>query len=74
VTPGTYEWTWGTGVNQNFTLDAVAAPVPEPLQRSAARGSFAALLVVRPRRRIWTAGLSCRPADLCYPLRGPSNG
>jgi VPDSG-CTERM motif len=20
VTPGTYEWTWGTGVNQNFTL------------------------------------------------------
>jgi len=57
VTPGTYEWTWGTGVNQNFTLDAVAAAVPEPLQRSAARGSFAALLVVRPRRRIWTAGL-----------------
>jgi len=26
VTPGIYEWTWGTGVNQNFTLDAVAAP------------------------------------------------
>ena len=21
VTPGTYVWTWGTGANQNFTLD-----------------------------------------------------
>jgi hypothetical protein len=21
VTPGVYEWTWGTGANQNFTLD-----------------------------------------------------
>jgi hypothetical protein len=28
VTPGTYEWTWGTGPNQNFTLDAT---VPAPL-------------------------------------------
>jgi hypothetical protein len=26
VTPGTYVWTWGTGVNQNFTL---IAAVPE---------------------------------------------
>jgi protein with PEP-CTERM/exosortase system signal len=26
VTPGIYEWAWGTGLNQNFTLDAVAAP------------------------------------------------
>jgi hypothetical protein len=23
VTPGTYEWTWGVGANQNFTLDIV---------------------------------------------------
>jgi hypothetical protein len=31
VTPGTYEWTWGTGANQNFTLHIVApAAVPEP--------------------------------------------
>jgi hypothetical protein len=29
VTPGTYEWTWGTGPNQNFTLDIVAAGVPD---------------------------------------------
>jgi PEP-CTERM motif len=26
VTPGIYEWTWGSGANQNFTL----AVVPEP--------------------------------------------
>jgi hypothetical protein len=26
ITPGVYEWTWGTGVNQNFTVDAVGAP------------------------------------------------
>jgi hypothetical protein len=24
VTPGTYEWTWGTGANQNFTLETLA--------------------------------------------------
>jgi hypothetical protein len=29
VTPGTYVWTWGTGANQNFTLDAVAPAVPD---------------------------------------------
>ena len=27
VTPGTYVWTWGTGLNQNFTLQI---PVPPP--------------------------------------------
>jgi len=26
VTPGTYEWTWGVGQNQNFTLIAVPEP------------------------------------------------
>ena len=30
VTPGTYEWTWGTGPNQNFTVNIVAAAVSEP--------------------------------------------
>jgi hypothetical protein len=29
VTPGTYEWTWGTGADQNFTLDALAPSVPD---------------------------------------------
>jgi hypothetical protein len=28
VTPGRYEWTWGDGANQNFTL--VIGDVPEP--------------------------------------------
>jgi hypothetical protein len=31
ATPGVYEWTWGTGANQNFTLDISVTPaVPEP--------------------------------------------
>jgi hypothetical protein len=30
LTPGTYEWTWGTGANQNFTLQIGPASVPEP--------------------------------------------
>ena len=30
VTPGTYEWTWGTGANQNFTLQiGPTAGVPD---------------------------------------------
>ncbi|MBV9007844.1 MAG: PEP-CTERM sorting domain-containing protein [Verrucomicrobia bacterium] len=29
VTPGTYEWTWGIGANQNFTLQ-IGTVVPEP--------------------------------------------
>jgi hypothetical protein len=30
VTPGTYEWTWGSGANQNFTLQIGPPAVPEP--------------------------------------------
>jgi len=29
VTPGIYEWTWGTGANQNFTLKIGAAAVSD---------------------------------------------
>jgi hypothetical protein len=29
VTPGTFEWTWGNGANQNFTLKIGAAGVPD---------------------------------------------
>jgi PEP-CTERM motif len=29
VTPGRYEWTWGSGANQNFTL-VIGGAVPEP--------------------------------------------
>jgi hypothetical protein len=30
VTPGVYEWKWGPGANQTFTLDIAAGAVPEP--------------------------------------------
>ena len=30
VATGTYEWTWGTGADQNFTLVIPAAAVPDP--------------------------------------------
>jgi hypothetical protein len=29
VTPGLYKWTWGSGANQNFTLE-IGTAVPEP--------------------------------------------
>jgi len=29
VTPGTYTWTWGTGANQNFTVQIGPAGVPD---------------------------------------------
>lgn len=31
LTPGTYEWTWGIGANQNFTLQIEATPEPSSL-------------------------------------------
>jgi PEP-CTERM motif len=52
VTPGTYEWAWGTGANQNFTLQiGPAAAVPEPSSLLLLGGVLAGLLVVRSRRR-----------------------
>ena len=30
VTPGTYVWAWGTGANQNFTLQISTPPIPGP--------------------------------------------
>jgi hypothetical protein len=29
LTPGTYEWMWGTGPNQNFTLIIGGAGLPD---------------------------------------------
>jgi hypothetical protein len=52
VTPGTYEWTWGTGANQNFTLQigpATAVPEPPSLLLGIA---LVALLIVPMSRRI----------------------
>jgi hypothetical protein len=42
VIPGTYEWTWGIGVNQNFTLD-IGAAVPEPSTWAMMVAGFAGL-------------------------------
>ncbi len=50
VTPGTYEWTWGIGQNQNFTLIAV----PEP--RAGLLLGFGLLLLVGMRLRKFRAG------------------
>jgi hypothetical protein len=50
VTPGTYEWTWGTGMNQNFTLQiGPAAAVPEPSSVLLLAGALVGL-VMRHRR------------------------
>jgi hypothetical protein len=31
ITPGVYTWTWGTGVNQSFTLEIGQTPIPATL-------------------------------------------
>jgi hypothetical protein len=48
VTPGTYEWTWGTGPNQNFTL--IIGEVPEPSTWAMMLLGFAGLGYVGYRR------------------------
>ena len=42
VTPGAYEWTWGSGANQNFTLD-IGTAVPEPSTWAMMLPGFAGL-------------------------------
>jgi hypothetical protein len=37
ITPGTYEWTWGTGPNQNFTIQAGRAPTTTTLLNISTR-------------------------------------
>lgn len=52
VTPGIYEWTWGVGVNQNVTLDAMAAtvvPEPEPSSLLLLGAALAGLLCLCTR-------------------------
>ena len=46
VTPGTYVWTWGTGANQNFTLEIPPTPGPPVISTSPATliGTFSARL------------------------------
>jgi hypothetical protein len=52
VTPGTYEWTWGTGLaNQNFTLIIGGAGVPDGGSTVSLLG-FALLGLTAVRRRL----------------------
>lgn len=55
VTLGTYEWTWGTGADQNFTL-VIGVPVPEPASSLLLGAAIAALLLARTIRHIQHAG------------------
>jgi hypothetical protein len=50
VTPGTYEWTWGTGTNQNFTL-VIGSAVPEPSTWAMLLLGFAGLGFMAYRRK-----------------------
>jgi hypothetical protein len=52
VTPGTYLWTWGTGVHaDSFTLQIGPAAVPEPASMVLFGTALAGLGVIRRRRR-----------------------
>ena len=51
VTPGTYVWTWGTGANQNFTLQIGPAGVPDA-GSTLSLLSFALLGVAVLRRKL----------------------
>jgi hypothetical protein len=53
VTPGTYEWKWGTGANQNFTLEI---GVPEPSTWAMMLLGFAGLAWAAYRQRQNFAG------------------
>jgi VPDSG-CTERM motif len=51
VTPGTYVWTWGTGVNQNFTLQIGPTVVPDAGSTVSLLG-FALLGLTAVRRKL----------------------
>jgi hypothetical protein len=51
VTPGTYNWTWGDGVDaDSFTLDAGVATVPEPVTLSLFGAGLAGICFARRRK------------------------
>ncbi len=51
LTAGTYEWTWGNGANQNFTLQIGPAGVPDGGSTLSLLG-FASLGLVALRRKL----------------------
>ena len=71
VTPGVYEWLWGSGASQKFTLDAV--PEPSSLLLFAPPLGIIMLVAARTRRRepgavaaVWKSRASA-PADVVPP-------
>jgi hypothetical protein len=61
ATPGTYEWTWGSGANQNFTLQIGAVPAPligrgPPVLLAVGGLLFGAKLLERGKRHRRRAG------------------
>jgi hypothetical protein len=50
VTPGRYEWTWGSGANQNFTLVIGTDAAPEPSTWAMMLLGFAGLAFAGYRR------------------------
>ena len=53
ATPGAYEWTWGSGANQNFTL--IIGEVPEPSTWAMMLLGFAGLGFAGYRKSRWPA-------------------
>jgi hypothetical protein len=51
VTPGTYVWSWGTGANQNFTLQIGPAAAPEPGTLTLLGAALASFAFLRRRRQ-----------------------
>jgi hypothetical protein len=54
LTDGTYEWTWGAGADQNFTLiiGGTFTPTPEPSALALLGTAFTGLFLFGARRRM----------------------
>ena len=57
ITPGSYKWTWGSGADQSFTLDAVAAATPLPAALPLFAGGLGVLSMLGWARKRKTAAI-----------------
>ena len=58
LTPGTYEWTWGRGADQSFTLDVVATPLPAALPLFASGLGAMGFFGWRRKRKVAAASVA----------------